>query len=103
VKEKTVDQVVKTLDKENLVVMPIYNFDQIIRDEHIRERDMVAEIEHPTLGKLPLYGVGPKFSLTPGKIRLPAPMLGEHNEEIFGKVLGFSQDKLNSLKGEGII
>jgi len=103
VKDKTVAEVVETLDKENLVAMPIYNFEQIIRDRHILERDMVVEVDHPTLGKLPIYGVAPKFSLTPGKIRLPAPKLGQHNEEIYGKVLGYDRAKLQSLKERGVI
>lgn len=71
--------------------------------KEIVRRMEIDVVEHPTLGKLPLYGIGPKFSLTPGKIRLPAPMLGQHNEEIYRGVLGFDQDKLKRLKEKGII
>lgn len=103
VKDKTVDEVIKLLDEAQLVVMPILNFSQIVENEHIRARDMIVEVHHPTLGKLPIYGVGPKFSLTPGKIRSAAPLLGQHNEEIYQGLLGFSREKMGELKGKGII
>jgi CoA:oxalate CoA-transferase len=44
-----------------------------------------------------------KLSATPGSIDSPAPRLGEHNEEIYGKLLGFDHEKLDRLKKEGII
>lgn len=103
VKDKTVDEVVTTLDEAGLVVMPILNFDQIIRNEHIREREMVAEVEHPVFGRLPIYGVGPKLSLTPGRVRAAAPLVGQHNGEIYGGLLGLSREELGRMQQEGII
>jgi crotonobetainyl-CoA:carnitine CoA-transferase CaiB-like acyl-CoA transferase len=103
VKEKTVDEVVKLLDDAQLVVMPILNFSQIIENEHIRARDMIVEVDHPTLGKLPIYGIGPKLSLTPGKIRSAAPLLGQHNEEIYQGLMGFGKEKMEALKEKAII
>lgn len=103
VKDKTVQQIVKTLEEAQLMVGPVYSFDQIIKDEHILERDMVAEVDHPAAGKLKLYGVASKFSLTPGKVKHAAPMLGQHNEKIYAGLLGLSKEKMNELKEKGII
>jgi len=103
VMDKMVDEVIEALDKEQLVVMPILNFDQIIKNEHILERDMVEDVEHPTLGKFPVYGVGPKFSLTPGKIRMAAPLLGQHNQEVYENLLDMNQEEIDNLKERGII
>lgn len=103
VKDKTVSEVMEALDREQLVVMPILNFDQIIENEHILERDMVVDVEHPTLGKFPIYGVGPKFSLTPGKVRMAAPLLGQHNEDVYMNLLDMTQQEIEGLKERGII
>ncbi|MBI2876939.1 MAG: CoA transferase [Candidatus Tectomicrobia bacterium] len=101
--QHTVQQVVDALVKAELVVAPVYNFHQIVQDEHIREREMVAEVEHPVAGKMKLYGTCPKFSLTPTRIRRPAPMSGEHNEEVYGELLDLDQEHLVNLHERGII
>ena len=100
---KTAEEAMVILDEAQLVAGPIYNFKQIIRDPHILERDIVAEIEHPAAGPLKLYGVGLKLSLTPGRVRMPAPMLGQHNEEIYSGLLGLRAEKIAQLKEKGII
>lgn len=64
---------------------------------------MIAEIEHPASGKLKMFGVPAKFSKTPGRVGMPSPMLGEHNEEVYRGWLGFSQEEIKSLKVEGVI
>jgi CoA:oxalate CoA-transferase len=60
-------------------------------------------LDYPGLGTLPIPGLPIKLSATPGSIDSPAPRLGEHNEEIYGKLLGFDHEKLDRLKKEGII
>jgi crotonobetainyl-CoA:carnitine CoA-transferase CaiB-like acyl-CoA transferase len=103
VNNRKVSDVVETLVEAGLVVAPIYNFPQILRDEHIRERDMVAEVEHPAAGKIDLYGIAAKFSLTPGRLRRPAPMMGQHNEEIYRDQLGLDAEEMAGLKEKGVI
>jgi crotonobetainyl-CoA:carnitine CoA-transferase CaiB-like acyl-CoA transferase len=100
---KTVKEAVEILNREGIVATPIYDFDQILADEHIQERGMIADVEHPASGKLKLFGVPAKFSKTPGSVRMPSPMLGQHNEEIYRNWLGFSPEKMKKLNTEGII
>lgn len=102
-KDRTVAEVVKILDGAQIVVAPILNFHQILEDEHIGEREMVAEVKHPAAGRLKLQGVASKFSLTPAKVRAPAPMLGQHNDEIYGTLLGLSMAKIAELRERGVI
>jgi crotonobetainyl-CoA:carnitine CoA-transferase CaiB-like acyl-CoA transferase len=102
-REKTVAEAVEILNSEGIVATPIYDFDQILADKHIQERGMIAEVEHPASGKLKLFGVAAKFSKTPGGVRLPSPMLGQHNEEVYQDWLGFSPEKIKSLKTESVI
>jgi crotonobetainyl-CoA:carnitine CoA-transferase CaiB-like acyl-CoA transferase len=99
----TVDQALGALDEAGIVSAPIYDFAQVVSDDHIREREMISEVEHPHLGQLNLYGVAPKLSRTPGKVRSPAPLLGQHNKEVYGNYLGYTTPKLEELQEEGII
>jgi len=103
VKDKTVQEVVEILEEAQLVVGPVYSFDQIIKDKHILEREMVAEVDHPAAGRLKLYGVAPKFSLTPAKVKNAAPMLGQHNDEVYGELLGLSRERMEELRQKGVI
>ena len=91
---------VEILEQAQLVVAPILNLNQVAGDKHLMERDMVTKVEHPLSGRLSIYGVAPKFSLTPGKVRSPAPMLGQHNQEIYQGLLNYSEEKIASLKEE---
>jgi crotonobetainyl-CoA:carnitine CoA-transferase CaiB-like acyl-CoA transferase len=64
---------------------------------------MLTEVEHPTAGKVRMAGIPVKFSVTPASVRLPPPLLGEHNGEILKSWLGMSLDAIDELKREKII
>ena len=98
----TVRDVVALLNAESISASPIYDFNDIVQEEHFRVRDMVCEVEHPTAGRLTHYGSAPKFSHTPGGIRTPAPMLGQHNSEVYAS-LGHSGETLEKWRQEDVI
>ncbi|MBI2875528.1 MAG: CoA transferase [Candidatus Tectomicrobia bacterium] len=102
-RKHTIQQVLEVLEEAEIVCAPVLNFKQILEVDHIRERGMVAEVEHPTAGRLQLYGVATKFSRTPAGVRTPAPLLGQHNEEVYGNLLGLSRERMAELKEKGII
>lgn len=102
-REKRVEEVVDLLDEVGIVVTAIPDFHQILRTEHILERDMVVEVEHPAAGPVKLYGVGPKLSRTPGRVQGPAPLLGEHTDEILEEWLGYDREKIRSLRNKGVV
>lgn len=76
----------------------------ILADPHVKARDAIHWEDHPTFGRVPMQNVVPKLSLTPGKVRLPAPdIIGQHNEEVLGGLLGMEAAELADLKERGVI
>jgi crotonobetainyl-CoA:carnitine CoA-transferase CaiB-like acyl-CoA transferase len=65
---------------------PILDYAQVVEDPHTRARDMVVEMEHPEAGTVQALGIPVKLSATPGTIRRPAPLLGQHTAEILAEL-----------------
>jgi len=103
VAEKEVGGVVSQLNEAGIPCGRVNTIPQVAADPHIRDREMLVEVEHPGVGKVPLIGIPIKLSKTPGKIKTVAPMLGEHNEEIYCDLLGYTHQELNQLKNKGVI
>ena len=77
--------------------------EHIYGDEHLKERGFFSEIDHSVAGRLEYPSASFRFSETESGTSAPAPMLGQHNDEIFGEWLGLGQDELARLKREGTI
>jgi len=103
VAQRTVDEVVNTLQGAGVPCEPVNTMYQLLDDPQIKAREMIVYADHPELGRIPLPGTPIKLSLTSGRIGALSPKLGEHNEEIYGKLLGFNSEKLSQLKQRGII
>jgi len=85
-------------------LMPVNNVKNVVEDIGLKERDYFVSVEHPELQDILLYP-GPPYRLseTPWNISRRAPLIGEHNNEIYEKDLGFSKEKLAQLKAEKVI
>lgn len=81
----------------------IYTAADILADPHVKERDAVVAVPHPELGELPMQAPAPKLSATPGEIRWAGPALGQHNDEVYGTLLGLSADERAALASDGVI
>jgi len=81
-KTACVSEWLQKLDKAEIPCGPINNFEQVFSMPQVRERGMLVEMEHPTIGKLPLVGSPLKMSATPVEYRLPPPLMGEHTEQV---------------------
>jgi crotonobetainyl-CoA:carnitine CoA-transferase CaiB-like acyl-CoA transferase len=76
---------------------------EALESEHLRARGAILTVSHPTAG--PMRMVGPPIRLhgTPAEAAVPAPLLGEHTEEILTKSLGYSADAVAELRARGIV
>ncbi|TMA65728.1 MAG: CoA transferase [Deltaproteobacteria bacterium] len=93
----------KLLTAAEVPCSPVQTIDQVFQAPQVLHRDMVMEIEHPTAGTVRMAGIPVKFSVTPASLRLPPPLLGEHNEAILSNWLGMSAEAIDELKKEKII
>ena len=75
----------------------------VVNSPQIKERGFMLEIEHPVAGRLQYPSFPYKYSETPVKLDRAAPLLGEHNEEIYVNRLGYSKEDLVRFKGAGIV
>lgn len=81
----------------------IYKAEDMIADPHFEAREAIVEVDHPDFGKIKMQNVAPRLSETPGSVRHVGPALGEHNDYVYGEVLGLSPDKRAELRDAGII
>ncbi|CAJ3316240.1 CAIB/BAIF family protein [Burkholderia pseudomallei] len=75
-------------EKTGVTVGPILDIAQIVQDHYVIEREALVELPDDDVGSLPMHGVVPRLSGTPGGFRRAAPKLGEHNREILLPLLG---------------
>jgi len=98
-----VDEAVGILLNAGIPSAPIYSIEEVIKDPHIAEaREMFIEVEHPIAGKFRMTGNHIKMSGTKMVIS-PAPLLGQHNIQVFGELLNLSEEQLVEMHEQGII
>jgi formyl-CoA transferase len=102
-KDKTVDEAIEVFNKIRVPCSPVPTFEQVANDPHIWHREMIIEVEQPLSGKVKLGGSVYKMSKTPGNRKQRIPLVGEHNQEIYGGLLGLDKEELARLEKEGII
>jgi crotonobetainyl-CoA:carnitine CoA-transferase CaiB-like acyl-CoA transferase len=73
------------LEEAGIPAGPVLNYDEVLTNEQILARDMVARTEHPETGPFRTLGVPVKLSETPGSVRAPAPKLGEHTAAVLDR------------------
>jgi formyl-CoA transferase len=81
---------------------PINDYRQVFEDPHTKARQMIVDVDHPVEGRMPALGIPVKLSGTPGRVRRPAPLLGEHTHEVLG-ALGLGEPELRRLGDQGVI
>jgi crotonobetainyl-CoA:carnitine CoA-transferase CaiB-like acyl-CoA transferase len=101
--EHTMDEVFEKSVAERLPVAPVYTTKDLVNNRHYKERGFWVDVEHPAAGTFTYPGAPFKMSESPWQIRRPAPLMGEHNEEVFCGLLGRSKENLVTLMGQGII
>ncbi|HKQ65895.1 MAG TPA: CoA transferase [Methylomirabilota bacterium] len=101
--KRTKSAVVETLANGGVPAAPVNNVAEMVADPQVQAREMFIERDHPTYGRVKTTGTPLKLSETPGRVKWLAPNPGEHNEEVFIKMLGYSKADLTRWTSEGVI
>lgn len=101
--ERNMVEIWKASQEVQLLSGPIYTSKDVLEDPHFRTRGYWAEIDHPEAGRLTYPGAPFKMAETPWQLRCPAPLLGQHNEEVYCGRLGLSREDLVKLREMGVI
>ena len=91
------------LQANGVAAFPVLNAEGRLFNPHFQERGLYSDIEHPALGSEPVYNLMWQLSATPPRIQRHAPLLGEHNREVFCGLLGLDQEKVSRMEEEQII
>jgi crotonobetainyl-CoA:carnitine CoA-transferase CaiB-like acyl-CoA transferase len=102
VKTLTRAEVVRRLREANVPVGPINALDEVFADPVVRHLGLIAEVDHPTAGRVRAPGIPVRLSGTPPSVRRHPPELGEHTDEILQE-LGYSKEEIAALRRDGAV
>jgi len=99
----TTYEIMEMLQKAGVAAVPAFNGEQLFNDPHSKEREWYTEIEHPVIGKRVIINPPWKLSGTPARIEKAGPLLGQHNDYVFGELLGIPKQDITRLIAENVI
>jgi crotonobetainyl-CoA:carnitine CoA-transferase CaiB-like acyl-CoA transferase len=100
--ERTLDDAMAVFQAAEVTANPVYEIDQLIADEHIQARGVIVEAPDDEAGSVLMHNVIPRLSDTPGKLRRPAPTLGQHTGEVLDAI-GYSAERIAGLAADGVV
>ena len=95
---RTTGEWVEVLIAAGVPCGPIHDYSEVFSDPHTRAREMEISVEHPVEGVMSALGIPVKLSDTPGSVRRPAPLLGEHTAEVLREA-GLAEEEIGALVG----
>ncbi len=101
--EQRMQEFYREAQANRVAAAPTNTMEDVVKSEQLAERDFFIDIEHPNAGTLRYPGPFLRLSRTPSKVNQRAPLLGEHNEEIYCGRLGYSGEDLSRMRNAGII
>jgi crotonobetainyl-CoA:carnitine CoA-transferase CaiB-like acyl-CoA transferase len=103
VRSRSLAECQETLDRFGVPATKVYLMEDIVADPHYAERHQVLSVESADYGHLLQPGVVPVLTGTPGRVPGRAPLLGEHNDEVFRGLLGMKAEEVERLKANGLV
>ena len=99
---KTREAWLSILERHDLAAAPILERDEVFDHPQIRDNEMLTFLEHPMEGQVEMVNVPVRLSETPGGLRRPAPLLGQHTEEVLGE-LGYNAARIQQLRDQKVV
>jgi formyl-CoA transferase len=100
---KDTDALLDVLADAGVPASRIYQTRDMFDDPQFRAREAILHLTHGKLGSFPVQAVVPRLSGTPGGVRSLGPELGQHNQEVYGQLLGVDRARLAELRAKGVV
>jgi crotonobetainyl-CoA:carnitine CoA-transferase CaiB-like acyl-CoA transferase len=101
--KRTVEEVIEVMAEAGVPAGKVFTAKDMVEDPHYAARENIVTVEDPKIGEFPMQNVVPRLSGTPGEVRWTGPDLGQHNEEVYGEILGLSKEEQRTLAERGIV
>lgn len=104
VADQDADELAAALQAWGIAAYPVRDGRDLVElDGQLAARGFYTDLDHPLVGKVPHEGVVAHLGETPGGLWAPAPLLGQHTDELLGELLGLTPDELTALRDEGVL
>jgi crotonobetainyl-CoA:carnitine CoA-transferase CaiB-like acyl-CoA transferase len=101
--ERPSADVVAAFEALGIPVAKVATIDEVAVNPQVVHRGLMEYVDHPVAGQIPLPATPFKLSATPGTIRSAPPTLGQHNDEVYETLLGYGRERIEAMRGEGVI
>lgn len=100
---KTLAEAMAVLEAAEVAAAPVYDIEDLLADEQLRHREVFVRVLDEQLGAMTVQAPVPKFSASRGRVDHLGPRLGEHNAEIYSKLLDLTETDLDDLHARGVL
>ncbi len=101
-RRRTVKEWMEILESADVLCAPVNNYSDMVKDPQVVASGMIVEQEHPKAGRFKTIGVPVKLAKSPGRVRTPSPLLGQHTEEVLREA-GYGDAEIRRLRDHGVI
>jgi crotonobetainyl-CoA:carnitine CoA-transferase CaiB-like acyl-CoA transferase len=103
VRDRSVDELYRAGQARRVPLAPVSTMADLLASDHLKSRGFFAVLDHAQAGVLAHPGAPYQLSLTPWAVNRPAPLLGQHNEEVYTRQLGLPPDEIAHLQQQGVV
>ncbi|WP_410873419.1 CaiB/BaiF CoA transferase family protein [Nocardia sp. A7] len=103
VSKQTLAEAMAVFDTEQVAAAPVYDITDLLADEQLRHREVFVPVADDELGTMTVQAPVPRFSQAQGRVSHLGPRLGEHNAEVYGQILGLSDNDIDDLHSRGVL
>jgi CoA:oxalate CoA-transferase len=100
---KTTQEWIEIFEREGIPCAPVNTVADVVKHPQVLARSMLAELIHPTAGRIMMPNLPIKLSNTPGGVQRPPPVHGEHTEDVLSELLGLSTQEIGHMRSENAI
>ncbi len=95
-------EVTEILQRGGVAAGPILTSNDLLNDPQILANDYITDYDHPVWGRIKVPGIPIHLQKTPGQLRMPAPELGQHTEEVLIDILGYTWEQIAELRDKEV-